>query len=103
MGFRGGEPRRSWPGLLQPECDKTEQCGLRTAGCQCNTDAACRLNNAASDLQEMETDAAELALPQGMPARNMIAHIEQQPVSGSVKDEAELVGERRSEAVCAPE
>ena len=88
MGSRGGAPRRSWPGLLQPECDKTEQCGLRTAGCQCNTDAACRLNDAASDLQEMEADAAELALPQGMPARNMIAHIKQQPVSGSVQDQA---------------
>ncbi|MGA8770510.1 MAG: hypothetical protein WB610_09090, partial [Rhodomicrobium sp.] len=45
MGSRGGAPRRSWPGLLQPECDKTEQCGLRTAGGQCNTNAACRFND----------------------------------------------------------
>ena len=76
MGSRGGVPRRSWPGLLQPEHDETEQADLRTAGGQRNTDAACRLDDAPGDLQEKEADAGELALPQRIPGRNVIAHIE---------------------------
>ena len=51
MGSRGGTPRRSWPGRLQPERDETEQSGFRTARGQRNTDAACCLDEAASNLQ----------------------------------------------------
>src|SRR6516162_9380569 len=51
-----------------------------------------------SNLQETQANAGELALPQGMPGRDVITDIQQQPVGGGVQNEAELIGKRRAAA-----
>ena len=78
------------------ERKEAEQLGLRAARSKCNPDAARRLDNAARDFQKMQADAGELGFPQGMPGRDAIANIQQQPVSSGVQNEAELVGKRRA-------
>lgn len=88
--------RDSWARRLQPERNETEQLGFGAARSQRNADAACRLDDAAGDFQEMQADAGELALAQRMPGGNAIAHVEQQPIGGCVQNEAELVGQRRA-------
>jgi hypothetical protein len=69
---------------LELERKEAEQPGLRAARSKCNPDAARRLDNAARDFQKMQADAGELGIPQGMPGRDAIANIQQQPVGGSV-------------------
>ena len=83
-------PHRLWSGRLQPERDKAEELGLRAAGCESDTNAARRLNETSGDFQQAQTDAGELALPQGMPRRYVIADIEQQPISSGVQNEPHL-------------
>ena len=98
LGYRGGMPRRSWSGLLQLERKEAEQLGLWAARSKRNPDAARRLHDTPSNLQETQANAGELALPQGMPGRDVITDIQQQPVGGGVQNEAELIGKRRAAA-----
>jgi hypothetical protein len=48
---------------LQSERKQAEQLCLGTARGERNADAACRLDDAAGDLQEMQADGRELGVP----------------------------------------
>ena len=91
-------PRRSWSGLLQLERKEAEQLGFWAARSKRNPDAARRLYDTPSTLQETQANAGDLALSQGMPGRDVITDIQQQPVGGGVQNEAELIGKRRAAA-----
>ena len=94
MGSRGGDPRRLWPGRLQPERNEAEQFGLRAGRRQRDTDTARRLTEPPGKLQQTQADAGKLALPQRMPGRHAIAKIGRQPVSGGMQNEVHPIGER---------
>ena len=67
---------------------------MRRARCECGS----RLDDAAGDLQETQTDAGKLGVAQRIPTRDRGAQVVQQPVGAGVQEEPHLVGERRAAA-----
>jgi hypothetical protein len=69
---------------LQSERKQAEHLCLGTARGERNANATGHFDDAACDLQEAQADGCELGVPQRIPARDGIAHVEQQPVGAGV-------------------
>jgi hypothetical protein len=52
---------------LQPEYNEIEQLSVRAAGSKRHLDAACRLREAARNLQQVQADSSEFGILQGVP------------------------------------
>ena len=69
-----------------------EEDGVRAGAGEGDAHPAGGLGDAGGDLQEPEPDRRELGLGESMCLGNGIAHGEDQPIGGGVKDEPHLVG-----------
>lgn len=92
----GLTPRRSGPAGHERGGQGGEQIGIETGGGEGQVDAGGDLDDAGGDLEQREAQHGELRRSQIARFRNGVADGEHQPVGGGVKDEANLVGERRA-------
>lgn len=94
-GTRGGlTPRGSWHAGPDRACQVAEEDGVGAGAGEGDAHPAGGLCDAGGDLEQPEPDGVELGLGEGMGLWDGVAHGEDQPVGGGVKDEPHLVGGR---------
>src|SRR5471030_1420734 len=94
----GHTPRRSRTEREQCAGQAADQVGFGTSRGERKANAARGLDDPGGYFQEAKTQRRELGSGQFLGFGNGVAHGQHQPISGSVENEADLVGERRTAA-----
>ena len=95
-GELGRTPRRSRTERQQRAGQAADQVGFGTCRGERKANAAGGLDDPGGDLQETKTQRRELGSGQFLDFGNGVAHSQDQPISGGVQNEADLIGKCRT-------